>query len=203
VSEFTWYKRFGDVPGVAYQSPRPVRQLKFAGARPKIETFKLDGRTITSTLWPSEEGGETSASPAAQHGIDPKGVTSERVLANLREALELPGTVSDYHFALQGAADALWPRRRDDPALIEIVVDLSHLDVQLVAAHPEAISDEFAKEKSYYAADAFRRLTDIYLREGLPRAALEVARLGRRFDQAIDVDEIESCIAAIDGELQR
>ncbi len=186
-----------------YRSPQPVGRLALANARPKTSSFKLDGKTIRSVTWPMEDGGETSASPAAQHQIDLRGTSSKKVLANLRETLELPGTVSDYHFAIQATTDALWSRRHSDPSLIETAVDLSTLDVELIEAHPEAIRDEFAKEESYYSAPAFERLTHVYLREGLLRDALRIARLGRRFDQAVDVEEVEGCVAASDAEGER
>lgn len=154
-------------------------------------------------MWPSEDGGETSASPAQSHGLsNARNASAREVIANLRETLELPGNARDYHFALQLSADALWARRKEDPSLVETVVDLCLLNIRLIEARPEAVIDEYAKGPiSYYSVTALSRLVDVYRREGLVREALAIARRGERFDQAVDLEELEAQVAALDAEL--
>lgn len=104
------------------------------------------------------------------------------MLANLAEVLELPGEPSHYHFAVQGAAGAVWSRRRKDPGAFATLERLYWLDLQLIQAVPSAVSDEHAGEQRFYQVAAFDRLLDMYLREGLLAEAERVADIAARFD---------------------
>jgi hypothetical protein len=108
-----WYRRFAAVPGVGYEGDLRLRErLPARNATPKVTRYEFDGSETISLMWPTLQG-ESSASPVHQlaFGIpadEPSEKTRERVLT----ALELPGELSDYHFAIQGAGDASWKRRR-------------------------------------------------------------------------------------------
>jgi hypothetical protein len=201
--EIDWFNRLAEVPGVGYEPQQPLPRPALWNARPQIFSYDDgEGRKVKSLMWPSEDGGETSASPAQSHGLsDRRNASAREVTANLRETLELPGDAGDYHFALQLSADALWARRKEDPSLIETVVELCLLNIRLIEARPEAVTDQYAKGPiSYYSVTAFRRLVDVYRREGLVREALAVSRRGERFDQAVDLEELEAQVAALDAE---
>ncbi len=202
MSETEWFKRLAEVPGVGYEPPQPLPRPALRNARPKVVTYDdVGGRKLRSLMWPSSAGGETSASPVQSHSpSDPRNASTQEILANLGEALELPGLPSDYHFAIQSAAGALWSRRKEDPSLIETSMELYLLDLRLVEAQPQAIRDEYSQQPSYYAVEGLSCLVDIYTREGSIREALAVSKRGERFGQAVHVDTLEAQVAALNAE---
>jgi len=50
---------------------------------------------------------------------DPRTAEPSEVIRSLYEALELPGTVPDYHFKMLATCAALWAVRKPRPDLLE------------------------------------------------------------------------------------
>ena len=59
-----WFRRFGDIPGVAFDCPPGVepKKLRGYGAVPETQVFTFDGKRLESRTWPGDGGGG-SASP--------------------------------------------------------------------------------------------------------------------------------------------
>lgn len=166
-----WYSRFADIPGVQYAPFVPVDQkhLWGRGARPEVERHNFDGKQHDSVMWPTADGGYTSASPAKQHGLIESDPTPDATLTHLSEALELPGTASDYHFTLQGAHESLWRHRRAQPSLYNSIETICRLDIALVTLLGRDMYGD-----SPFAVLAFNRLAGIYEVEGRLNEALAV-----------------------------
>jgi len=180
-----WFRRFGDIPGVTYAGEPRVdpRRLPGYGAVPKVDVYDFEGERRESVLWP-ERGGETSASPAHRRAFsDLRDITTARLVKNVYEGLELSGEPRDYHFLLQGCASELWKRRRNEPDVLDEVEKLCKLDIELVRSRPEAVTDEYGDEPSFYSILTFAILIDLYEREGFLAEALEVAELAARYGQ--------------------
>jgi hypothetical protein len=208
-----WFRRLAEVPGVNYQSATSIDRTKLPGHDlvPKVDRYSFDGRTHESLSWPTPEG-STSASPAAEWKTEPrKGETeAQTTLRQLQEALELPGTLSNYHFLIQGSHEALRSFAREEPWVLDEVEKLCWLDIRLINAHPSiatlepiAVDDEeMAKviaerrgDRKFFHVLAFHQLISMYEREGYLREALDVAKIGQKFEQCLGkVEEIEERI---------
>jgi hypothetical protein len=152
--------------------------------------------------WPTK-GGSTSASPAKNWETKPRrGETeAQTALRQLRETLELPGTLSDYHFAIQHCHDELRGDAREEPWVLEEVERLCRLDIRLIEAYPKTITSEYGGDRTYYGVSAFHQLTGMYEKEGFLREALEVARVGQKFEQCQGkVEDLEARLARIEAE---
>jgi hypothetical protein len=198
-----WFRRFGDIPSLDYNgSPTPDR-TKLAGhdAVPEVVTFEIDGKNRQSLSW-RQAHGSGSASPAQLHGGgETKDAPTAKVLLNLMEALELPGVPSDYHFLIQGCAEGLWTRRREEPEVYEIVEKLFSLDIRLIEARPNCVMIEYSEESTFFRVIAFQRLIDLYEREGFLREALDVALRANNFKQGEGyVERLRERIAAVEAE---
>jgi hypothetical protein len=199
-----WFQRFGDIPGVSYATPVGIdrRRLPSADARPQVHTY--DGERHLS--WPGGEGSgiiSTSASPAHERafGTDLAGMSTAAALQHLGETLELPGEPTDYHFAIQNVLEALWKRRRTEPAVLGTVEQLAWLDLSLAQARPDAVSTDIHGERKFYAVLAFQYLITLYERDGALREALEVAELAVRYQQQqAKRDELVGRVTALDTE---
>lgn len=195
-----WFPRLGDVPGIEYVN-EAVDRTRLAGhdAIPRIERYEFDGRVHESMYWPTKDG-STSASPSKTwETISLQGETAgQTALRQLREALELPGTLTDYHFAIQHGHDELRGNAREEPWILEEVERLCWLDIKLIEQYPETITlepitiqdEEIAKlaierrgERRFFAVSAFHQLIGLYEREGYLKEALEVAKIAERFEQ--------------------
>ena len=195
-----WFPRLGDVPGIEYVN-EAVDRARLAGhdAIPRIERYEFDGRVHESMYWPMKDG-STSASPSKTWETKPlQGESAgQTALRQLRESLELPGTLTDYHFAIQHGHDALRSNAREEPWVFEEVERLCWLDIKLIEQYPETITiepitiqdEELAKlaterrgERKYFAVSAFHQLIGLYEREGYLNEALEVAKISERFEQ--------------------
>jgi len=195
-----WFPRLGDVPGIEYVN-ETVDRTRLAGhdAIPKIERYEFDGRVHESMSWPME-GGSTSASPAKTWETKPleRETAGQTALRQVRESIELPGTLTDYHFAIQHGHDALRSNAREEPWVFEEVERLCWLDIKLIEQYPETITlepitiqdEELAKlaterrgERRFFAVSAFHQLISLYEREGYLKEALEVATIAERFEQ--------------------
>jgi len=98
----------------------------------------------------------------------------------LEEALELPGVLSDYHFAIQQVCEVIYKGRREDPALLEEVERLCQLDIELVEYYPKTIKYEPGE---FPQVLAYHRLITLYEGEGYFREALEVAERSLKMGQ--------------------
>jgi hypothetical protein len=117
-------------------------------------------------------------------------------------ALELPGQVSDYHFAMQGVAEFLYKRRRSEPGHLPFVEWLYSFDALLVEAH-EADFRLTPEKSEYVNVLAFDFLVDINRREGRLNDALALARRFARFRAARDtVSELEARVAQMSAEYE-
>ena len=166
------------MPGSSYTTPRGLDRTGLPGhnAVPEVFEYGFDGDQRRSLLWSTPEGGSTSASPAHQRAYDDqKEATTRDKVRWLLEALELPGTVSDYHFAIQHAAETAYKGRREEPALVEEAECLWWLDIELIEAHPRAL--EYSPGQSYQVA-AYERLARLYEGEGYLHEALDIAERG-------------------------
>lgn len=179
-----WFHRFGDVPGINYPVPAGVepKKLKGYGLKPKIQRSE-DRRPFL--WWDSVDDGDgsTSASPAHQLASTNRGEKSvEFVLRNLLEALELPGIVTDYHFAIQSACGRLWLDRLENPQYLTELERWCRLDLALLKAKPYGFQYEHDGELSYYSIGAFSYLRSLYEKEGALLEALEVAEEESQFN---------------------
>lgn len=196
-----WFPRLGDVPGIEYRVHEAIDRTRLAGhdAIPRIERYEFDGRVHESMYWPTKDG-STSASPANTWETKPleHETTGQTVLRQLRESLELPGTLSDYHFAIQHGHDELRANAREEPWVLAEVERLCWLDIKLIEQYPETITlepitiqdEEMAKlaierrrDRRFFSVSAFHQLIGMYEREGYLNEALEVAKIAERFEQ--------------------
>lgn len=184
-----WFSGLGDVPGVAYASRagRDVRRLPGYGSRPKVVRYQAaDGTVHESFSWELPGGGGTGRSPAGAHGAFPPDVrdeTARQALGRLWEALELPGELADYHFAIQRTIEVLSKARRGEPWVYDELETLCLLSIALVEAHPATVRFEGQDRTSYAAILAFGYLIDLYIQEGEIEEALAIARRAGAFDQ--------------------
>ncbi|CAL9374903.1 hypothetical protein SUDANB151_00925 [Streptomyces sp. enrichment culture] len=172
-----WFERMASIPGMAFGgSPGVVRdRLPEAGVRPD-ESFG-------SAMWPISEG-HTSATPASRHVAHD--VHGEELIAQVWEAVELPGSAMDYHFVLQNAVERLWSTRRAHPAALELLEVFALLDLELMEAAPEAVSFEDMEPERFVRVTSVPRLIGLLEREGAFVEALTVARRLVRFGQGED-----------------
>jgi hypothetical protein len=135
-------------------------------------------------MWPTDEG-TTSATPASRHV--PIEASGADLVAQVWEALELPGGAMDYHFVLQGAVDRLWSGRRSYPEGLELLEVFALLDLELMEAAPQAVSfDTGPVPESFVHVTSVSRLIVLLEREGALEEALGVARRLARFGQGED-----------------
>jgi len=202
-----WFRRFADVPGVEYAGPADIRRSRLPGHRavPNIEVYDFDGERRESLWWPGADG-RTTQSPVNQylsrHERD-KEEPADAVLRRLHEAVELPGTPSDYHFAIQGCIEELWrwQRRREQPSLLTEIEKLCWLDIRLVEAQPHIIAYERNGEKRFASVLAFGHLIQLHEREGFLREALDVAERAARFDNAgSSLESLRQRVAQVESE---
>jgi hypothetical protein len=172
-----WFRSLADVPGISYTTPEDVKRDALPGrdAVPRVLEFGFDGETRRSPMW-STPRGEMGASPAHQRAFGDGEKTGARdELRRLREALELPGALSDYHFAIQRAAETAYQGRLDDPGLVGEAERLWWLDVELVEAYPSTVQHSPGE---FYRVTAYERLVRLYEGEGYLAEALEIAERG-------------------------
>ena len=178
-----WFMRFGDVPGIEYPVPAGVdpRKLKGYGLMPKIRRRE---DLPPSLMWDSDgDGYGDSASPAHERAfMDLREKSVKVIRRNLVEALELPGIVTDYHFAIQSACEELWRRRLENPQYLTELEIWCRLDLALLKARPHEFQYERDGELSYYLIRAFGYLRSLYEKEGALLEALEIAEEESRFN---------------------
>jgi hypothetical protein len=176
---------FAAVGGLRYQRRPDIdpRKLPGYGAKPRRETYSYpDGQKLVSLMWDTSGGGSTSQSPAAAWASSIRdGHDWPQVLRRTYEALELPGTASDYHFALLAAYQALWKLRRKDPELLPELERLCQLDIGLLEARPRIVVED--ERASALRVPAFEFLVHLYEEEGFLDDALSIAQRGKALGQ--------------------
>ena len=194
-----WYRRFAEVPGLRYEGDLRLRsRLRARDAVPEVSRFDFDGQSSVSLMWPMIGGGSTGASPAHELAFGGWDDPSDKIRERILSALELPGILSDYHFAIQSASEALWRRRREEPGQLAFVEWLCWWDVALIEAHPYVIEFEQDGKKRYFAVHAFDRIVGLYEREGFLHEALAAAERFAPFRPNIDtVSELRARVAKL------
>jgi hypothetical protein len=204
MDDIQWYERLAAVPGVRYEGYPNVdrRKLPQHNAKPSISRFEFDGQVHQSLLW-TTRAGSTSQSPAAGWpgaGDSRKDTVAGRI-RRVYEALELPGKVADYHFALLGTYEGLWTRRKREPELLPELEKILLLDISLVKAQPDRIAFDQQGEKVMPRVPAFHYLITLYEREGFLHEALEVASLAAMFGQGSEDEErVAARLAQLEAE---
>jgi hypothetical protein len=198
-----WFRRLADIPGVGYPGSPGIDRNKLKGhdAVPEVHSFTFEGKRQQSLHWPGRSGG-TSASPAHELAFQSShDESTAAVLRRVARALELPGQVSDYHFAIQGAVDELWRRRRDESELYDEIEGLCWIDLQLLEARPSFLSVDQAGATVYLRVTTIERLIALYEREGFLAEALEVAMRAARLHQGeARVQQLRQRIAQVEAE---
>jgi hypothetical protein len=201
-----WFSRIADVPNIGYEGSSDVKRSKLKGsdAIPEIRAYDFEGQRQEDLWWPSTRDGGSGSSPAKEHALAlPHDASIQSVLRHLQETLELPGKPEDYHFAIQGAAQLLWQRRKEEPAILDEVERLCWLDIRLIEAQPQAVTNEFRRqgEPAYYQILAFGILLRLYEREGFLHEALAVAELAEKFEQpGSKVEALRQRLARLEAE---
>lgn len=176
-----WYRGLSEIPGLTY-TPFvwvPRNTLWAVDAEPEVRHLSSDENRLFM-MWPTPDGGSTSASPAHQHGFYVPDGTPEEVLRRLSETLELPGLASDYHFSIQNATGHLWRQRKATPALYYKIESLCILDIELLESRTEEIYDG-----TVIGVSAFATLAGMYENEGRLQDALTVLERGKAVGQYI------------------
>ncbi len=197
----TWFRRLGDIPGLHYQGESTLdrRRLRGYDAVPRIEHYGGE----PSLSWQVGPEGSTSSSPAHERafGDDMRDRPTPEILRHLAETLEVPGEASDYHFAIQHAADILWSRRRTEPDVLDQVERLCWLDLRLIEAQPDIVRFEHEGGSGFARVTGLKTLITLYEREGYLREALAVAERAERFDQLQEkADELRDRLAVLEAE---
>lgn len=194
-----WFRRYAEVPGVSYEGSASVDRTRLIGHdfEPTAqEAFTIGGETRQLTTWPSV--GSSGASPAYRRAfVDaPEDTSREDLLRRSEEALELPGTLTDYHLALHHFCETAYKRRKEDPSVFADVERFGLLDVELVENHREIIEYEPGK---FQTVSAFGRLLALYEREGYLLEALEIAERGLACGQDLErkAEDLRGRVAAL------
>jgi len=212
-----WFRRFGDIPGVAYQTPAGIDPTKLPGYGlvPRRTSSDFGGGHLEDLMWTQGEE-STSASPAHEWGFGPGSADSVAAVVKwCAEGLELPGEPSDYHFMIQGAIGKLHSLRRKDHSAFPELEHLCLLDLALLEAWPRAVMDDYSDVPHFYACEAFDHLISLYATEGALHEAMEMAQRAASFSPGWDRnktaaqglveahdkrDELAERIAAVDAE---
>lgn len=174
-----FYARLAEIQGIGHETPPGIERdaLPHRDLRPKTSTVTYGGKQVSYVSW--HLGNViTSQSPASAWATsgDPKSSWPD-LLRRLFEALELPGSVADYHQVILRAFDALWERRREDPDILPEVERLCLLDLKLMEIHPD-LTRVFPNTSHMVHVPATAYLIRLYEREGSIAEALDVARRG-------------------------
>ena len=192
MSDADWYEGLRQVPGVAYQGHPDIdrRKLPQHNAKPQVETFDIDGEKHTSVMWRTRDGYSSQSPAAAWSSIDdPQVAEPEDVIRSMYEALELPGTVSDYHFKLLNACGALWSRRKRRPEFLPELEKILLLDISLVGLHGDSLMFEQDGGPVMPGVPAFDQLISLYEGDGFIHEALAIAKLATAAGQGSSDEE--------------
>ena len=204
MEDVRWFSRLADVPSLGYRGHPNVDRRSLPGhdMKPQVDTFDFDGTRHRSLYWPTAEG-STSQSPASAWCSfdDPPQTTAAHVLRRIYEALELPATAADYHFALLNSYETLWKRFREQADLLPELEQLLLLDIALVESRPDILQIGGENETFWANVPAFYHLMRLYEREGYLDDALSIARRGVALRQGgDDVQRLEQRVAELRAE---
>ncbi len=204
MNDEAWFPRFAEIPGIKYEPPKSLdfSYLPDRGKVPEVSYYNFDGKRHKSMMW-NYGATSSSASPAKEWKTTPRAGENEAktLLRQLYETLELPGTLSDYHFALQNTHDELNNYSGQESWVLSEIEKLCRLNIQLFEKHPETITYETDEGIRYFGVTAFHRLISIYENEGYLREALEVARIAARFNYGKEaIEELEGRIKLLESE---
>lgn len=175
-----WLPRLADDPRIQYAPPLVVdrRRLPGHGTQPRAGRLVLDDQE-PFLEWPGQDGWERS-SPADRWGCITEGREEDptRIFTRLVEALELPGTPSDYHFLVQGGAESLWQHRRQHPWVLPVVEQFAWVSVRLAFTYRDTLR---LNDTMPLPVLAFGRLVGLYAREGWVREAAHVMALAEQY----------------------
>ena len=180
-SKATWFRCFEEVPGIGYQSdPQRRGRLRQRDAVPDVKRFEFDGERTESLWW-----GNSSQSPAHELAMsDSRKETSQQARERALNALELPGELTDYHFAMQGTVDIIYKRRKSEPQFLAFAEWLAWFDALLVEAYPDSFRISAEKDE-YLRIVSIDFLVELHQREGYLHEALALAeRTGERYYEA-------------------
>lgn len=176
---YEWFPSFSAIPGIVWTPLVSVDRAKLEGvdAVPRKRWESLD-----YVEWASPDDGIIggSRSPAAhraeklQRGMS---MSAKAIAKTISESLDLPGTRSDYHFALLGAWRALEEVRSDDPNVFGSQETLCLADIQLMEQGVALVFSEShwnIQDDPQLAGAAFELLVTLYSREGFVAAAVEI-----------------------------
>ncbi len=181
----------------------PIDQRKLRGldAAPRVERMEgFEGRRYDHVEWLKPSGkrlSEESGSPAAVHQrkLELHGGTAPSTIAKaISEVLTLPGTRSDYHFAMLAAWGALYSARRHDPRAFRWIEALCLADISLMEQGPELVFAEDhwgdqEKRDGYPVLPAIHQLSGLYQREGFLAAAVDLEKRAARLGASRPVGE--------------
>lgn len=199
-----WFPRLADVPTVGYTSHPDVDRQGLPGhdLTPQVDTFDFEAKPDRWLSWPTAEG-STSQSPASAWCSfdDSRHMSAADVLRRTYEALELPGTASDYHFALLRSYQTLWTRFRDQPPTLLDLEQLFLTDIALVESRSDILQPGGDDDKFWASVPAFHYLIQLYEREGYVEDALAIARRGAVLRQGdADVQRLELRVTSLRDE---
>lgn len=203
-----WYPRLAAVPGVRYSSNPSVdrSRLPHVNLRPVVNRYRSlsDDEVSDSLSWRYSETEWSSQSPASAHASMLTG-DYETWVRVTQEALECPGTPSDYHFIMQSCVDTLWLRHRRQPGALSVFEMFARADVSLVSAHRAWFTYTTSEDAvpGYFRIATIDRLAAMLSREGAWRDALEVAEIAVSLGQGQKRrDEIAERVALLDAETE-
>src|SRR5215211_733172 len=190
-----WFRSLADVPRIPYDGSSSIDRSSLDGynLKPTVSEFEYEGKVHRSLHWPAPDG-STSASPAHERAFADRDAAPREELRRLEETLELPGELSDYHFAIQGTCQTVFNQRRTDFGLLEEVERLCWLDAALVEAYPSIAEYEPGK---FFRVVGYELLMRLYEGEGYFAEALEVAERSVRLGQEHLLDRAEGLRARL------
>ncbi|HEU4407789.1 MAG TPA: hypothetical protein VFS43_21170 [Polyangiaceae bacterium] len=198
-----WFRCFADVPGVGYPGdPQRRSRLPERDFVPELDRRISRREREPSLRWPASDDEYPSGSPVYRLAseLDPA-ESSAQVRERVLSALELPGEVKDYHFALQGAAELLYKRRRQEPENLAFVEWLAWFNVRLVEAYHELFLTSHQGQTYYLQVFALGFLLKLHEREGYWHEALALAERFSRFRPHFDTPtELRARVAQLRAE---
>ncbi|MEJ7638182.1 MAG: hypothetical protein WKF75_09470 [Singulisphaera sp.] len=115
--------------------------------------------------------------------------------------MELPGSASDYHFALMNAYDLLWKHRQREPEVLPEIERPCLIDIKLVETRPETVRETVQGRESTLHVPAFGYLVRLYEREGFIEDALHIARRAAALGLAkVDLQRLEARLQELNAE---
>ncbi len=179
-----WVQRIGAISGLHHETAANinVRGLPGYGLTPSVRKYSFEGAARADLEWRWPDGSTTGYSPSsAWVNVEGEFTAAEKVL-RLDESLELPGTPSEYHFALLRTYEFLWPSRRRQCEILSDIERLCLLDIQLVETVPSIINSDGV----IFSVPAFIHLIQLYELDGYLEDAFHLARRAAAIGQNED-----------------